>query len=109
MPAAQVDCFYNSLPVHVRFSNAMTHRNIVRPTKILLLLGLLLGALGLAASALTWHGFTFVEWWREGHSGVVLWQAKTSQKLVALTFDDGPDPRYTPQILDTLRRYNVKA
>jgi peptidoglycan/xylan/chitin deacetylase (PgdA/CDA1 family) len=28
---------------------------------------------------------------------------------VALTFDDGPDPRYTPQVLALLRRYRVKA
>lgn len=28
---------------------------------------------------------------------------------VALTFDDGPDPYYTPQILDILGRYQVKA
>ncbi len=30
-------------------------------------------------------------------------------KVVALTFDDGPHPVYTPKILDILRRYNVKA
>jgi cellulose synthase/poly-beta-1,6-N-acetylglucosamine synthase-like glycosyltransferase/spore germination protein YaaH/peptidoglycan/xylan/chitin deacetylase (PgdA/CDA1 family) len=29
--------------------------------------------------------------------------------LVALTFDDGPDPRWTPQILDILKRHNIKA
>ena len=28
---------------------------------------------------------------------------------VALTFDDGPDPTYTPQILDLLSEHNVKA
>lgn len=28
---------------------------------------------------------------------------------VALTFDDGPNPTYTPQILDILDRYGVKA
>ncbi|WP_250279211.1 polysaccharide deacetylase family protein [Frankia sp. Cppng1_Ct_nod] len=28
---------------------------------------------------------------------------------VALTIDDGPDPRWTPQILDLLRRYDVQA
>ena len=30
-------------------------------------------------------------------------------KEVALTFDDGPHPKYTPELLDLLRRYNVKA
>lgn len=28
---------------------------------------------------------------------------------MVLTFDDGPDPRYTPGILDTLARYGVRA
>ncbi|MEU6810061.1 polysaccharide deacetylase family protein [Streptomyces sp. NPDC046831] len=30
-------------------------------------------------------------------------------RSMLLTFDDGPDPRYTPQILDTLARYDVRA
>lgn len=30
-------------------------------------------------------------------------------KMIALTFDDVPDPRFTPQVLDVLRKYNVKA
>jgi peptidoglycan-N-acetylglucosamine deacetylase len=34
---------------------------------------------------------------------------KPKSKEVVLTFDDGPDPTYTPKILDILKRYNVKA
>lgn len=30
-------------------------------------------------------------------------------KVVALTFDDVPDPRFTPQLLSVLKQYNVKA
>lgn len=30
-------------------------------------------------------------------------------KVIALTFDDGPDPIYTPQILDILKEKDVKA
>ena len=30
-------------------------------------------------------------------------------RTVALTFDDGPDPRWTPQVLDVLAREHVKA
>ncbi|WP_185931120.1 MULTISPECIES: polysaccharide deacetylase family protein [unclassified Streptomyces] len=30
-------------------------------------------------------------------------------RTMVLTFDDGPDPRYTPPILDTLARYDVRA
>jgi peptidoglycan-N-acetylglucosamine deacetylase len=33
----------------------------------------------------------------------------TGVPQVALTFDDGPDPTYTPVTLDLLRRYDVKA
>lgn len=32
-----------------------------------------------------------------------------SVKLAALTFDDGPDEKYTPQVLDILRTFGVKA
>jgi len=28
---------------------------------------------------------------------------------VALTFDDGPNPTFTPQILAILKKYNIKA
>jgi cellulose synthase/poly-beta-1,6-N-acetylglucosamine synthase-like glycosyltransferase/peptidoglycan/xylan/chitin deacetylase (PgdA/CDA1 family)/spore germination protein YaaH len=31
------------------------------------------------------------------------------EKMIALTFDDGPDPRQTPLILDILKREGVKA
>ncbi|MBE6674172.1 MAG: polysaccharide deacetylase family protein [Ruminococcaceae bacterium] len=30
-------------------------------------------------------------------------------KKIALTFDDGPHPRYTPKILEILDKYNIKA
>ncbi|MBI4854523.1 MAG: polysaccharide deacetylase family protein [Acidobacteria bacterium] len=30
-------------------------------------------------------------------------------KTILLTFDDGPHPKYTPQILETLKKYNAKA
>jgi polysaccharide deacetylase family sporulation protein PdaB len=33
----------------------------------------------------------------------------TSKKQIALTFDDGPHSKYTPKILEILRRYNIKA
>ncbi|MEV0942605.1 polysaccharide deacetylase family protein [Micromonospora wenchangensis] len=35
--------------------------------------------------------------------------ASTGTGEVALTFDDGPDPTYTPQVLEVLRTYGVKA
>jgi peptidoglycan/xylan/chitin deacetylase (PgdA/CDA1 family) len=45
---------------------------------------------------------------RLGRVGAVA-RAARGYGRVALTFDDGPDPKYTPQILDILNRYQVKA
>lgn len=41
------------------------------------------------------------------HLGV--FQKGRSDNQVALTFDDGPDPKYTPILLNLLRKYDVKA
>lgn len=39
----------------------------------------------------------------------LVWYAETREPMVALTFDDGPDPANTPQVLETLARHNVRA
>ncbi len=39
----------------------------------------------------------------------VVHRVPTDEKVVALTFDDGPHPTFTPQILDILNKYDVKA
>ena len=39
----------------------------------------------------------------------VFYHGSREYPVVALTFDDGPHPDYTPQLLDMLRDYNVKA
>lgn len=44
----------------------------------------------------------------EAYTDVVYYK-KNSQKKIALTFDDGPHPQYTPEILDILKEYNIKA
>jgi peptidoglycan-N-acetylglucosamine deacetylase len=36
-------------------------------------------------------------------------QRRVAGEGLALTFDDGPDPRWTPAVLDLLRRHRVKA
>ena len=33
----------------------------------------------------------------------------TSDPVVALTFDDGPDPEYTPRLLEILEKYHARA
>ncbi|MGW6707129.1 bifunctional polysaccharide deacetylase/glycosyltransferase family 2 protein [Streptomyces sp. NPDC054956] len=42
----------------------------------------------------------------EGFSGRTV---RVEPRTIALTFDDGPDPRWTPEVLDVLRRNDVHA
>lgn len=39
----------------------------------------------------------------------IVYAIRTSQKVFALTFDDGPHPTYTPQVLAVLKKRGVKA
>lgn len=66
---------------------------------VLLLLPLPLHAEKTAIEA--WGGF--------GRQDNVYSCVGTDEKIIALTFDDGPHPRYTDEILDILGKYNVKG
>jgi peptidoglycan/xylan/chitin deacetylase (PgdA/CDA1 family) len=37
------------------------------------------------------------------------WNIKTDEKVICLTFDDGPHEQATPFVLDQLKKYNAKA
>lgn len=41
--------------------------------------------------------------------GDIVWEVPTDKKVIALTFDDGPDPTYTPQIAELLKQYHARA
>lgn len=41
--------------------------------------------------------------------GKVYYEGNSSEKVIALTFDDGPNELYTSEILDILASYNVRA
>lgn len=41
--------------------------------------------------------------------GKTYWREKTHDKVIALTFDDGPNEPYTSEILDILNHYQIKA
>lgn len=43
-----------------------------------------------------------------GHQRII-WSVDTDSPSVALTFDDGPDPDFTPRILDVLEEHGVRA
>jgi peptidoglycan-N-acetylglucosamine deacetylase len=42
------------------------------------------------------------------HQGCII-RVETRQPHIALTFDDGPDPTFTPPLLDLLRRHRAKG
>lgn len=41
--------------------------------------------------------------------GYIIWDIQTEEKVVALTFDDGPHPKYTEQVLNLLEKYDAKG
>lgn len=45
----------------------------------------------------------------EGYSGKVYCRNVAKEKKVALTFDDGPHPRFTKEILEILEEYGITA
>ena len=52
--------------------------------------------------------YQFPTWLQRLYRGIV-WRMNPSSKVVYLTFDDGPIPECTPQVLDVLLEHNVKA
>lgn len=56
--------------------------------------------------ALSWYGVFNI---RSQFIGKTYWRGNRNEKKIALTFDDGPYEPYTSQILDILKKYNVRA
>lgn len=42
-------------------------------------------------------------------AGSIIWDIQTEEKVVVLTFDDGPHPKYTEPILNLLEQYDAKS
>jgi peptidoglycan-N-acetylglucosamine deacetylase len=62
-----------------------------------------------AAAALAVGGWMYASAWPTSRLfGRTLTAPKKPDEF-ALTFDDGPNPSYTPQLLDLLARYNIRA
>jgi peptidoglycan/xylan/chitin deacetylase (PgdA/CDA1 family) len=38
-----------------------------------------------------------------------IYSVKTNERVLGLTFDDGPDPQFTPRVLAILRKLNIRA
>ncbi len=47
------------------------------------------------------------EYWVDSND--IFWDVRIPEKALALTFDDGPHPIFTPQILDILEAHDAKA
>ena len=55
------------------------------------------------------HGFITAETVTEFPSPWIIYRYGDAPRKIALTFDDGPDPDYTPRILDELKKANAPA
>lgn len=55
------------------------------------------------------NGESLSTWLSFGKSDGVYAKVNTDKKVIALTFDDGPHPKLTPQILEILDKYDAKA
>jgi|SRR5215831_376073 len=76
-------------------------------------MGLVVVILGSGVVAIGLYVF-FVEplWmlpWLERLTPTIVYRVRTEKPLVALSFDDGPHPKFTPQVLEILARHAAKA
>jgi len=91
----------------ILFSKRRSLTIVIISPAVLALIVLLGGA---SMSYATWSSIadrSALENWKS--TGLVVWQVPVPTKVIALTFDDGPDPAITPAILNTLEQYHVRA
>ena len=53
--------------------------------------------------------FVKTPWWLKMIYNNRTWNIDTKEKIIYLSFDDGPHPAATPFVLDELKKYNAKA
>ncbi|MEI9809793.1 MAG: polysaccharide deacetylase family protein [Bacteroidota bacterium] len=53
--------------------------------------------------------FVKTPWWLKKIYPSYTWNIKTEEKVIYLSFDDGPHEQATPFVLDELKKYNAKA
>src|SRR5438874_9756747 len=64
---------------------------------------------GLRKLAVDAEGYLTAKYVRFAEFPTLYHQGAGGEHQVAITFDDGPDPRWTPKVLDILKAANVKA
>lgn len=52
---------------------------------------------------------TRTPWWLKRLYPGLVWQIPTTEKVIFLSFDDGPHPVATPFVLDELKKYGARA
>jgi peptidoglycan/xylan/chitin deacetylase (PgdA/CDA1 family) len=53
--------------------------------------------------------FIKTPWWVKKVFSSYVWDIPTTEKIVYLSFDDGPHPNITPWVLEQLNKHNAKA
>lgn len=53
--------------------------------------------------------FVKTPWWLKKWFNTYVWMIETNEKVIYLTFDDGPHPTATPFVLQTLKQYSATA
>jgi len=81
----------------------MTKRGRVR-RMLLVLGGVLLAATAVVVTQPLW-AFDALAWAMPR----IVWRIETTEPLVALSFDDGPAPEHTPQVLEILSKHRAHA
>src|SRR5947209_3432410 len=57
-----------------------------------------------------WHRlFIKTPWWARRLFPSYVWRLPSKEKIVYLTFDDGPHPTITPWVLNELKHYEAAA
>ena len=64
------------------------------------------GWLAAGATPAFWGAYT---WGSHLLTLASVWRGPAARRAVSLTFDDGPDPSFTPAVLDVLARENVRG
>lgn len=81
----------------------MPLRRLVRRT-LLVFSGLLVAGTAVVVTQPLW-AFDALAW----ATPRIVWRIDTPEPLVALSFDDGPAPEHTPQVLDVLSKHRAHA
>jgi peptidoglycan-N-acetylglucosamine deacetylase len=72
-------------------------------------LNLISGAVAIAATGLAIGGYYYASLWPTSQIFGRTLTAPRKPGEIALTFDDGPNPAFTPRLLEILERHSVKA